>query len=318
MFGGKKEKVLILEEELQQLREEKEKKEAKLFAIAAEKDNLSEQFARMTASRAQMEKEIDRAKEQLGSMDRLAESRMQAAADVHSAMVGMNNGIGTFEVNHAVFLNQVKAQNDTVKEIMDADRQLQEPIRFVSEMSGSLREENRGLTERADRMEDLAKNMGAMALSAAIDAGRMGEGALDFIHSVEAIRSFSESYEKEAEVLHRQAEKAEKRIEELEEQVGKLTRLWKEHNSSMAKLMQSGMQSTASYEGGQLKLRDLISDTAVGQADALTQSEEEMEKLKEGIGAQLENIRVECAEQKNCADELEMIYQKVHKSTVGA
>ena len=58
MFSGKREKAL-LEEELATLRETEKRERELLHKIAGQKDTAEEQFARMTASRAQMEKEIE-------------------------------------------------------------------------------------------------------------------------------------------------------------------------------------------------------------------------------------------------------------------
>ena len=56
MFSGKREKAL-LEEELAALRETEKRERELLHKIAGQKDTAEEQFARMTASRAQMEKD---------------------------------------------------------------------------------------------------------------------------------------------------------------------------------------------------------------------------------------------------------------------
>ena len=67
MFSGKREKAL-LEEELAALRETEKRERELLHKIAGQKDTAEEQFARMTASRAQMEKEIRLAMEDSDSI----------------------------------------------------------------------------------------------------------------------------------------------------------------------------------------------------------------------------------------------------------
>ena len=64
MFSGKREKAL-LEEELAALKETEKRERDLLHEIAGQKDTAEEQFARMTASRAQMEKEIEEIEQQM-------------------------------------------------------------------------------------------------------------------------------------------------------------------------------------------------------------------------------------------------------------
>ena len=80
MFGGKKEKAL--EEQLAATREEKEQKEKVLSDILAQKDIVTEQFARMTASHAQLEKDVTQIKENMQSVFELAVNGEKAAADI--------------------------------------------------------------------------------------------------------------------------------------------------------------------------------------------------------------------------------------------
>lgn len=79
MFSGKREKAL-LEEELAALRETEKRERELLHKIAGQKDTAEEQFARMTASRAQMEKRSKRSNSRCsrtGSCRRTARRRRE-------------------------------------------------------------------------------------------------------------------------------------------------------------------------------------------------------------------------------------------------
>lgn len=101
MFSGKREKAL-LEEELAALRETEKRERELLHKIAGQKDTAEEQFARMTASRAQMEKEIEEIEQQMQQNGELSENGAQAAGELHNTLITMNNGIATFDANHSV------------------------------------------------------------------------------------------------------------------------------------------------------------------------------------------------------------------------
>lgn len=312
MFGGKREKAL--EEELAAVKEANKQKQAVFLEITEQKDNVIEQFARMTASRAQMEKDIEELKENMQQVHELAENSVKAAGDIHNTMIEMNNGIGTFEVNHSVFVGQVKAQNEKVVEIVENNKHFTTPMKYITETPTTLKEEQTVLHERAARMMELSKNMSVLSLNCAIEAGRMGESGSRFIAAAEEVRSYSESYEREAKELEEQLAQADARIVELEEQVHHLNELLKENNISMGKLYKDCMQSMAAYEGGQIGLRELISETVAGKADALQQSETENAKAQEQMLLRMADIVEELKEQKSSADELETICKGVQQS----
>ncbi len=316
MFSGKKERAFA--EEMRAIKEQNEQNKELFFKISGQKDNVQEQFAQMTASRAQQIQDIAQMEERLHEAAGLARNSGAAADEVHSTLMEAGSGIESFDANHSAFLEQVKQQNDRIMEIVDNNKHFTTPMKYISEWSTPMKEESRGMHERAGRMIDFSKNMSVLSLNAAIEAGRMGTAGEKFIASAEEIRSFSESYEKEARALDEQLKESDARIGELEEQVHHLNQLLKENNISMTKLLKDSMQSMASYEDGQLALRDMLPETIVGRADALQQSQKEEVLFQERLLQQLGDIRNECEEQKHCADELETIYKELQQSVASS
>lgn len=312
MFGGKREKAL--EGELSQVREANERKKALLMEISGQKDNVTEQFARMMASHAQMEKDVEQVEEHMRRIQELADNSVETAGDIRNVLIEMNNGVGTFDANHTVFVGQVKKQNEKIVDIVESNKHFTTPMKYISEMPVVLREEHQGIHERAGRMMELSKNMSVLSLNAAIEAGRMGESGAKFIAAAEEIRSFSENYEREARELEETLAKSDARIGELEEQVHYLNELLKDNNISMGKLYKDSAQSMAAYEAEQIDIRSLISDTAVGRTDALKQAEQESAKTQERMLLRMGDVREELKEQKSCADELEDIYKGLQQS----
>ena len=281
MFSGKREKAL-LEEELAALRETEKRERELLHKIAGQKDTAEEQFARMTASRAQMEKEIEEIEQQM-----------------------QQNG---------VFMEQVKGQNEKVVEIVENNKHFTTPMKHISEAPQALREMRQALGERAERMEELSKTMGVLALNSAIEAGRMGESGTRFVTAAEQVRAYADDYEQEALALKDQLGEAEERIASLEEQVHHLNELLKENNISMGKLYRDCAQNMAAYETGQIGLRGLIQDTAVARADVLQQSADENVRAREAFLKYVSGMQEELAEQKSSADELENVCKSILQS----
>lgn len=311
MFGGKREKAL--EEELEAVKKENERKGELFLRILEQKDNVVEQFARMTASHAQMEKDVEQVKEHMRSCHELAVNSEKTAGDIHNVMITAKNGVSTFDANHSVFVKQMHTQGERIVEIVEINKHFTTPMKYITEAQNASREERKQLGKRAERMIELSKNMSVLSLNAAIEAGRMGDAAVDFITAAEDIRTFSENYEREAKEMQEQLAQSEKRAAELEEQIRQLNELLKENNISMGKLYKDSAMNMATYEGGQTDIRDLISEESIGRCDALRQSEEECSKTEERMLHSLDDVCVELDEYKNSADELEALFNELHK-----
>lgn len=313
MFGGKKEKVL--EEELAAVKKEHARCEEQLFGIRRQKDGVMEQFARITASGAQMDKKLSQMQEAVGTIHALAENSTRTADAIHNTMLEAKNGIATFDANHSVFVKQMQRQGEHIVEIVENNKHFTTPMKAITEAQTAYHEETRTLKERADRMMELAKNMCVLSLNAAIEAGRMGEAADGFVAAAEEVRACSEKYEQEAEALGEQLAESERRAAELEEQIHYLNELLKENNISMGRLYKESAQNMMVYAGGQNDIRELISEEMIGRADALRQSEQACADTQEQVLAHLEAVCEEMKEYKNGADELESIWKELYRLT---
>jgi hypothetical protein len=59
------------------------------------------------------------------------------------------------------------------------------------------------------------------------------------------------------------------------------------------------MNSMASYESGQIGIRGILSDSAIGKTDSLQNSEREITKIEERMSLQMSDIRDEFSSQGN-------------------
>lgn len=312
MFGGKREKAL--EEELAAVRKANEQKENVLSGIREQKDEVLEQFARMTASRAQLEKDAAQIKDYMESVFELAVNGEKTAGDIYSTIVEAKNGMAEFDANHSVFVGQMRTQDERIMEIVENNKHFTTPMKYITETQAACREERQQLLERAGRMMDLSKNMSVLALNAAIEAGRMGDAGSRFITAAEEIRTFSENYEREAREMQMQLAQSEARNAELEEQVRHLNELLKENNISMSRLYKDSAQNMAAYEGSQGNIRELIQDDVLGRMDALRQAEQENARTQEQMLERLDSVCSEIEEYRSSADELETLWKEIYQS----
>jgi methyl-accepting chemotaxis protein len=191
-------------------------------------------------------------------------------------------------------------------------------MKHISEFPAALREDYGSMQQQITQMREFSRNMSVLSLNAAIEAGRLGGGGTSFIAAAEEVRAYSEQYEREASALGEKIELAKQRLEALEEQVHYLNELLKENNISMSKVLQSGMQSMASYENSQLDLRGILSETAVGKSDALQQSARETSRIEERMSIQLSDIRDEFGVQGEYVAKLSKFLEKWNAADAGA
>lgn len=310
VFGGKKQ----LEEEVAELKVQNLKKENLINELRSRKGEVEEQFTGLTASYAQMSQHMEQISEQVGRVAELASESQAAAADVHSTVMGVNNAVESFGATHSVFLGQIKNQNEKISEFLEQHRGYGASVEKLSEVQVQMKEADEKAGQTIAEMKEYGKTMGVLALNAAIEAGHMGEAGLSFINAAEEVRSYSEKYEASAEIMKEELKASKARVAELEKEVETLKALFKDCTMAVGKLYSNGVQNLSAYEAGQINLRESISSSTVGRADALKQAGEEFVRIQEKLDGQLKAAKEEMLEQKNCADELETIYKDLQKT----
>jgi chromosome segregation ATPase len=244
-----------------------------------------------------MEKDLEQVEEHIHHIEELSGSSEQAAGDVHSAMIEMNNAVGTFDVNHSVFVKRRKEQDEMIMEIVESNKHFTTPMKYLTELPANMREDYKAIGANLAAMKEASHHMSVVSLDAAIEASRMGTEGARLVAAIEDVRVSSGRYEKAAKEISDRIDTANARMDELEEQVRRLNELIKENNISMSRLMQNGMQGMASYEAGQLDLRGILSDSSIGKTDALQLSEREINKILERMTLQMGDIKDEFAAQ---------------------
>lgn len=312
MFGGKREKAL--EEELAEVSEENAHARSLLTEIAGKRDDIQEEFARMTASHAQMSGKLGRMGEQMDQLFALTQESEPAAGGVSRAVSEIAREAERFADMHTAFLENIRRQNGKIESVVEKNKHFTTPMKYITELPAALREDHQAIYARGMRMSELSRNMSVLSLNTAIEAGRMGESGRHFVAAAEEVRAFSEQYEQEAAGLLDELFAEKKRVMELEEQVHRLNELLKENNISMGKLYKDCQKTMASYEEEQSDLHALVEPSLPGRADALRQFQEESLHTQKRVLRLLEAAQKELEEYKSCTDELETVCKDIQKT----
>ena len=305
VFGGKKQ---LLEDEIAELKEQNRKKDNVMKELRSAKANVDEQFADIAAGRAQILQHMEETTKSITEAKELVENNNEAAESVHRSMMKVNNAVESFDATHSVFLGQLKQQNETMSVLLEQHRGYapvaEEAVKIKETMQQSQEEEK----EMIAQMKEFSKNMGVLALDAAIEAGRMGESGLKFVEAAEEVRTFSEKYETAAAGLAEKKQETDALLQQFEEQIQNLNTQFKECTKVIGKLYSGAVQTLSAYEGGQINLHETVAADMVGGSDVLKVAGEEFLKLQGEISAQLHAVQEELEEQKKNTDELETIF----------
>ncbi|MGN0141012.1 MAG: methyl-accepting chemotaxis protein [Roseburia sp.] len=316
MFGGKREKAL--EEELKAVRGKAELQNTVLEEIRRERENTTEQFAAMTAAQAQMEKQITAMEEQVRGVEELAGQGARTADEVYHTLIEGKNASESFRANHTIFVDGIKEQNGQIGKLAENSRDLAEQMDQAVSLPEQLAAGCGQMEEEVGHMLEFSRNMSVLSLNAAIEAGRMGEVGSRFIGAAEEVRSFADQYVRSAEQVEQQLAAFTATVRELSELVTQLSGRVQDNRSLVADIQKNSIRTMATYETGQVDIRELIPEETAGRVDALQQSQKEILRCKEELAAQLKQFGEELAEQKLCRDEVEQSVTRMGRETENA
>ena len=203
----------------------------------------------MTASRVQMEENIEILEEKLECVGELAEESCRTGKELYSTFVEVHNAVESFEANHSIFIGQVAEQNEKIKEVFEQHKALKEPCAKLEESLYRASKEQDGLGNVTAELEDDAKNMGVLALNAAIEAARMENGE-KFLHAAEEIKNVAQRYEERLKALSEQIDAMEEAQKEIKEQTAQINEMQAGITSMVMKLYSDSAQKLSIYENG--------------------------------------------------------------------
>jgi len=199
----------------------------------------------------------------------------------------------------------VQQQMDAVTELVEENKHFTSPAKYLTEAPTVMKQSYESYETQLDEMAEYGRQMGVMALNAAIEAGRIGESAKQFVAVSEEIRQTAMVYEKAASSMKEEIAASKAKIDELEEIIHRLVALTKDSNMGTTRLLKKCQETTSMVQNS--SMRDfsddmiLIRDKVVGMRNM----DEEVAKCGERNKIQLCDIQEEIQNQKTNLVELE-------------
>lgn len=304
MFGRNK----VSKEEFEKLKQTIQMDED-FFAEVQEKQAMFDATnGENTESRRQAAKDVEQISQNISGVVELASGNVETEARLTEALRRLLEKAGQMEQEE----NQVRASFRGVLEettsLVDANKHFTSPSKYLNEVPGKLRNREEKLKKYLEQMEEYNKQMGVLALDAAIEAGRLGEGSKQFVASAEAVRSYAANYDEVIGQVKQQLEDAKEETARLEEEIHRLVKLLKENNIATTRLMKSCQKAVKQADvAGEASLQPDIPAIA-NLVIELKNADDEIVKAEERNRMQLEDLQGEFeAQEKNQKETAQLV-----------
>ena len=304
MFGKGK----VNQEEIERLKDQVELDD-NFFALLEDKKAVFEaDVAEIDASYRQVEADAQQVRENMKNAVALAEGSANVEAELIRQLNEYRDLIRQNEDWQLAIGKEIQDFSKELAVLVEENKHFTSPSKRLSDCSSSLKGQNQTFAQSLDEMADASKQMGVLALGAAIEAGRLGDPGRQFVAATEEIRTLASNYDKALLNLRSKLEQSQSRINELEEQVQLVVRILRENNVTAAKVMKS---CNALAKKVDKERANGISDQSVNlknQVMILKNADEELIKSGERNRMQMDDLIGEfTAQQKNQKEMFEMM-----------
>ena len=298
----------VNQEEIERLKDQVELDD-NFFALLEDKKAVFEaDVAEIDASYRQVEADAQQVRENMKNAVALAEGSANVEAELIRQLNEYRDLIRQNEDWQLAIGKEIQDFSKELAVLVEENKHFTSPSKRLSDCSSSLKGQNQTFAQSLDEMADASKQMGVLALGAAIEAGRLGDPGRQFVAATEEIRTLASNYDKALLNLRSKLEQSQSRINELEEQVQLVVRILRENNVTAAKVMKS---CNALAKKVDKERANGISDQSVNlknQVMILKNADEELIKSGERNRMQMDDLIGEfTAQQKNQKEMFEMM-----------
>lgn len=235
MFGKGK----VNQEEIERLKGQVELDDRFFSQLEDKKDVYAADVAEIDASYRQVDADVQQVRENMKNAVALAEGCANVEAELIRQLNEYRDLIRQNEEWQFAISKEIRSFSKELAVLVEENKHFTSPSKRLSDCSANLKGQNQSFVQSLDEMADASKQMGVLALGAAIEAGRMGDPGRQFVSAAEEIRALASNYDKAVLNLRTKLEQSQNRINELEEQVHLVVRLLRENNVTAATVMKS-------------------------------------------------------------------------------
>lgn len=300
MFGRNK----ANQQELEKLKQTLQMDDAFFESVGEKKDMYAATASEMEESRRQAAVGIEQIRQNITNASELAAGNVEVELALTASFRDLAEKAEGIENTHGEVTEHFRDILEKTTELVDANKHFTSPSKYLNEVPAKMRARNKDTGRQLDQMEEFGKQMGVLALDAAIEAGRLGESGKQFVASAEAIRSYAANYDEVIAKARKELSDAEEEVQRLEEEVRRLVSLLKDNNIATTKLMKScGDVVREAEKAGEASIDEDL-EMLINQVTILRNADDEIVKSEERNRMQLEDLTEELDSQAKNQKEL--------------
>lgn len=262
----------------------------------------------MEESRRQAASDVEQISQNIDGVAELASGNVEIEAQLSWSIKELSEKNGQMEKEQERIRQNFRRVLEKTTSLVDANKHFTSPSKYLNEVPGKLRSQEKQLGKQLEQMEEYSKQMGVLALDAAIEAGRLGDSGKQFVASAEAIRTYASNYDAVIDSVKQQLEDSREENRRLEEEIHRLVGLLKENNISATRLMKSCQEAVKEADAaGEASLQQEFPGI-INLVTELKNADDEIAKSEERNRMQLEDLTGEFeSQEKNHKEIAQMV-----------
>ncbi len=219
-------------EEIQEKTEQIAEYERLFSELARLKENGKEYFEKLTDDRSGMDRSLTKVVDYVHAGDELANDGDREAADLEKELTALEKEVSGFRDGIRALHGAMDETGKDLTELVEQNKHFSAPAKELAAGAKDIRDELTALQEETKGLSSFFRNVSVMSLTAAIDAGRMGESASKFVQTAEDIRIESEKEERLLQELTGKLQSLHARMDAFDAAVEKMNVLQTDMNKA--------------------------------------------------------------------------------------
>ena len=292
MFGNKKNKI---EEQMREI----------FSGIAEQRDIFESRVVQVTDGEKRIHGDVCQVMQNTNELVNHAMANVDEEAALVHTIDDFSKELRGDVADYNQVTELVAQELETVMNLVEENKHFTSPAKYLTEAPSAIKQNYQVYDEQLSEMAEHGRQMGVMALNAAIEAGRMGDGAKQFVAASEEIRQMASNYEKAALSMKEELADSRAKVEELEEMIHHMVALIKDSNMGTTKLFKKCQETNQAVKKS--SMRDFSDDMILirDKVVSFRNLDEEIAKCGERSKIQLSDIQEDIMQQKNAVAELE-------------
>ncbi|MCR5143711.1 MAG: methyl-accepting chemotaxis protein [Lachnospiraceae bacterium] len=274
--------------------------------IRVEIDQLNMSASRMDHS---LTKVVDCTKEARDCNEEI-QDKLQDMQDMAGQVVEQGQHVAKEYKSQREFVSK---QKEELSDLIEDGKNYTKLSKSISENSKKQEEQLVALMAEITSIRTVVNNIGAMALDAAIEAGRLGEQGMNFVKAAENIRQVTGEFGEKTEELQMSLQEMQQTHQMSQQDTNKFISLVKDNNKTAQNLMNAA-EKNEKKEAADCEILDEYLDEIKGLQSEIVDMNDRSIKKQETILNEMESIGSCYMEQQESATKIEEALIKMKQS----